>query len=444
MGLNNFCATKALFNFMFFKFHHITDKFKKTRNFFISKNTFLIQIKRNVVEAGNFIKRLLNKQMSSAEGTSISLKQWTLTTPDDNNSIGPLNAIVPGQVHDTLLHHHLIDSPFYGYRDSEYRWISAKTWVYSCSFINDNKEPSFLLILDGLDTFVKVILNGNVILNASNMFHRHLIPVSLEYHNVLVFEFPAIKEILEDLVRKYPYFVPDDFTPVSNGERYRNYVRKEQCSFSWDWGPCFLPCGPYRDVNLISLQSPYLSYVCPDISLSKQIWKVKIHVWMISNQNRHCIIKIYLGPFSIEKGISLCNGENYFDFELSIPESSVERWYPIGYGQQILYELEVKLFNVIGSQMSSSSRRIGFRTIKLTQDSAKDEGSLFYFVVNDIPIFCKGSNLIPLDPFEGKVTKKKIEKLVDDVIDSNMNMVRIWGGGVYQVIKFVISARLFL
>ena len=112
-----------------------------------------------------------------------------------------------------------------------------------------------------------------------------------------------------------------------------------------------------------------------------------------------------------------------------IPNDIIKRWWPNGYGEQTLYTLAV--YN--GKQFMGQ-RSIGFRTVELAQHGYRPNinGTSFYFVINGHPIFVKGSNWIPPDAFQERVSDERLERLLLSAKLANMNMLRVWGGGIYE------------
>lgn len=120
---------------------------------------------------------------------------------------------------------------------------------------------------------------------------------------------------------------------------------------------------------------------------------------------------------------------NNVSLTIKIPDTAVQRWWPNGYGNQPLYQLSVS-----NKGVAIGSRLIGFRTVELIQHEygSPINGTSFYFAINSKPIFIKGSNWIPSDSFQERVSDEKLQRLLVSAQLANMNMLRIWGGGIYE------------
>ncbi|CAF1682094.1 unnamed protein product, partial [Adineta ricciae] len=226
-----------------------------------------------------------------------------------------------------------------------------------------------------------------------------------------------------------PPFCPPD---IQHGECHVQFIRKEPCSFSWDWAPAFVPIGipghlylegttsetiliNLESVNIASYQSSYKQWQV-DISLSSQ------------NPPFASQLKFVLEKTSFVFQTNVTFKSN-LSISLAIPNEMIQLWWPNGYGNQTLYQ-----FSVYNQDQLVGSRSIGFRTIQLIQDSygSHINGTSFYFLINNHPIYIKGSNWIPPDAFQERVTDQRLERLLRSAQLANMNMLRVWGGGIYE------------
>jgi beta-mannosidase len=145
-------------------------------------------------------------------------------------------------------------------------------------------------------------------------------------------------------------------------------------------------------------------------------------------------IILSLNQQEIQREIELIDGNNEISMDFT-PEN-VKLWFPFGYGDQILYDFHLRVLNLNSNLIASSKKRIAFRKVELVQDKIDNDNNYeFYFKVNDIPIFAKGANFIPMDSFERQSTQT-IDRLIQNAVDANMNMLRVWGGGIYQSNEF--------
>jgi beta-mannosidase len=258
------------------------------------------------------------------------LENWTFS---DATLKEPLKANVPGTVHTDLLGNKIIPDPYFGTNEHDLQWIGEKDWIYQTTFSPDKKllnQKEVWLVLDGLDTYADVFLNGALILQADNMFRQWRIPVKekLKNQNTLTIHFASAKKITDSLAKQMlPLVIPDN---------PRVYARKAQYHFGWDWGPTFITCG---------------------------IWK-----------------PVYL--------------EGY-----NVPPTEKPFTNPV--------------------------------KIELVQQ-ADSVGKSFYFKIDGQAVYMKGANYIPSDMFLPRLTKADYRKILQSAKDANMNMLRVWGGGIYE------------
>lgn len=188
-------------------------------------------------------------------------RKWNVHSPS-NESIH-IQGTVPGYIHTDLFNSKVIEDPYYRFNDIEYRWISAVNWTYERSFQISKISQEMLLWCDGVDTIANISINGKQVGYTNNQFKRYIFPIH-EYlkigENIIQFKFTSAMHYSSKKRREYPYHVPHDYHIFSNGEQNRNFIRKSQCSFSWDWGPCFLPVGIWRDIKIVG----YDNYILKD------------------------------------------------------------------------------------------------------------------------------------------------------------------------------------
>jgi len=230
-----------------------------------------------------------------------------------------------------------------------------------------------------------------------------------------------------------------------NGFKYRQYLRIEQSSFGWDWGPAFAPQGIWKDVYLVSVAYVAILYVSPHIFVCKRgttpspltddnnCFDVRVDVWLQSDAKQTCDIKYSPNWMArSNKTFDLEAGENLATMWLKA--ENVNLWWPNGYGDQILYVIEVEVDCGTMNSVKSELVNIGFRSVELI--TTYDDNPAMFFRINGVPIFSKGANWIPEDAFESRVTPETAKDLLQSAVDANMNMVRVWGGGIYQFEDF--------
>lgn len=363
-------------------------------------------------------------------------KNWELklgnnyspSTPNEIKKIISIKAEIPGTVHTDLISNNLIEEPFYSDNEKRLSWISESDWIYKTTFdlpFDDENSAQIKLVFEGIDTIAKIYLNNVQLGTTSNMFLRYEYYVTkfLKQKNnelKLYFESPVNYGIKQE--KKYGKL------PVALNS-YRVYVRKAQYSFGWDWGPSFPTMGIWKNVYLKKVSEAEIeNFLFNTIELKNGFAIVEVIFNVKKNTNEKILasIKINNANFSTNKLIEVTRGKNKVKFKIENPKL----WMPNGYGEQNLYDLEIKLFNENKNILGSLNRKVGIRKIEL-QLNEKNKNT-FRFIVNGKKIFAKGVNWIPADAFLTRVTEDKYRKLLNFAKDANMNFIRVWGGGIYE------------
>ncbi len=358
-------------------------------------------------------------------------------------------ATVPGTVHTDLLAAGLIPDPFW--RDNELRlqWIGEESWTYRTTF---QAGPEILgmeaaeLRFHGLDTYAEVRLNGEAVLEADNMFREWRVEVTRQLRtgeNTLEVRFRSPIPPALAARAALPYELPagnDAGNPPS-----RVFVRKAAYHYGWDWGPRFVTQGIWRPVELVA----WSGFRVTDLnlttdSLSDGMAALTAHVELevtAQEAERRAMggglpalltLSSPEGAFGKTTYEALLEpGVNTFRVPLRIPDP--RRWWPNGLGEPHLYTVQAHLKT--GRLTDTRTTRIGLRTLELVIDP-DSIGEAFFFRVNGVPVFMKGANVIPSDHFSPRVTEGGYRSLFRDVATANMNMLRVWGGGIYETDLF--------
>lgn len=331
-------------------------------------------------------------------------------------------ATVPGCVHRDLLRRNLIPDPFRGLNELEVQWIEEADWEYRAEF---ELKAAVLadevveLVADGLDTVATVRINGHVVARTENMFvgYRWSVkPLLRAGRNLIEIRFDsAMRYIRTHRLSHQPREFND---PVGRSQ----VIRKQQCQFGWDWGPRLVTAGIWRDIRIESWSGNRLSGVRLRQRHSRT-GSVRIDVdaeLARPGKRARCEWTIGLGARTIARG----RGRT-----INVPNPQL--WWPNGHGLQPLYWIRVAAFDGDGAPIGEWRGRIGLRTIVLDR-SPDREGERFRFVVNGRPIFAKGANWIPAHSFVAGLKRDDYARDLRSAADANMNMIRVWGGGIYE------------
>lgn len=341
-------------------------------------------------------------------------------------------ARVPGCVHLDLLENRLIPDPFYRDNELKVQWVENEDWEYRREFeVPDTlfKKPHVELVLEGLDTFAAVYLNGQKVAETNNMFRTYRFdvrPFLQPHQNEIVIRFDSPVRRGKELEAKLPYKLPGG-SP---------HVRKAPYHFGWDWGPRLVTSGIWRPLFLEAWEGARIGEVeIRQDFLEKNRVVLRVRTSLLSDRNQNVAVKAIVSGkriFAHSESMSIKVGLNMN--EKSLPITNPDLWWPAGMGEQNLYTIRVELYRK-GVLLDAVEKRIGLRTLVLDQ-TPDDWGKSFRFVVNGVPFFAKGGNWIPADSFPPRVTHQKYEQLLRDCREANMNMLRVWGGGIYEAPEF--------
>lgn len=350
---------------------------------------------------------------------------------------GPaLKAHVPGTVHQDLLDAGLIADPYYRDNERLAQWVGEETWVYRRSFEVPkgwSELPRVVLCCAGLDTLATLTLNGEYVGTTDNMHRAYEFDVAQllrDGKNELGITFSPVLPYLHDKDSVEPRM----YGWTSARLHDAGWLRKEPCNFGWDWGPQLLTCGIWRDISLVAIDSARLGDV--GVRQRHARGKVTCDVEICVEASVAGQFRVALSLTRLGQPVATANApvrDGRADAKLVVPKP--ELWWPNGLGDQPLYDLEVELYDADEQRLDRVERRVGLRTLELR--TRRDRfGESFEFVVNGVSFFAKGANWIPADTFAPRVTRDDYARLLKDARYANMNMLRVWGGGIYEADVF--------
>ncbi|HEY5516309.1 MAG TPA: glycoside hydrolase family 2 protein [Pengzhenrongella sp.] len=366
---------------------------------------------------------------------------WTLT-----GTSGPIPASiagvtipaeVPGSVHTDLLAAGLIPDPYLDRVEEDLVWAHRANWRYALEVAAVPADPDERvdLVFDGLDTVTTITLNGSVLGGTANMHRGYRFdvrPMLTAGANQLTVDFRSALEHAEEVERELGKRSHTNTHPF-------NMVRKMACSFGWDWGPDLQTAGIWKPVRLERWRTARLAQVRPLVTVDDDgTGRVAVHVEVErAGPGDGGDLDLVAEVAGHRVSVAIPAGSTAGVVVVTVPD--VELWWPSGYGAHPLYDLDVSLARAgeVGeaSRLDDYARRVGFRTI--TVDTTPDKiGTPFTVVVNGRPIFAKGANWIPDDHFLARITRDRLERRVDQAVGAHMNMLRVWGGGIFETEDF--------
>jgi beta-mannosidase len=332
-------------------------------------------------------------------------------------------ATVPGSIHTDLLAAGLIADPYLDDNEHLQAWIGACDWEYRTTFVwSDEGFDREELVFEGLDTIARVKLNGTVIAETRNMHRTYRAEVrSLlrdgENELMVTFASPVRYADRESLEQGY--------RPHVNHHPY-NSIRKMACNFGWDWGPDVATVGLWRPVSLQSWSGVRLASVQPTVTMDGPDGVAIVRVEIAATEVSSCSARVSLG--TVSSTVQFEPGETVAEARLVV--SDAELWWPVGHGEHPLYDLDVVLH--VGDLVRDSWHgRLGFRTVRVDTEP-DDSGTPFTILVNERPVFIKGANWIPDDAFVHRVDRARYEERILQAASANINLLRVWGGGIYE------------
>ncbi|MEU2022241.1 glycoside hydrolase family 2 protein [Streptomyces sp. NPDC016469] len=330
-----------------------------------------------------------------------------------------LPARVPGCVHTDLLAAGLIPDPFLERNEAEVAWVGRRDWAYVTDVSHDSAHERTDLVFEGLDTAARITFAGRE-LGATRNMHRTYRFDATGLKGQLEVRFASAYEEAESvraITGDRPNVYPEPF----------QYIRKMACSFGWDWGPTLVTAGIWRPVRLEHWSTARLATVRPLVTVDGDRGAVEVRLQVERTASGAAT------GLRARAAVAGEEAEVRFEGDEAVVRLTVDRprlWWPRGYGEQPLYELEVTLYDE-GGALDTWQRRIGFRTVGL--DRTPDEhGTGFTLVVNGERVFARGVNWIPDDVFPSRITPERYRTRLRQAADANVDLVRIWGGGIYE------------
>ncbi|QND45843.1 glycoside hydrolase family 2 protein (plasmid) [Rhizobium lusitanum] len=362
---------------------------------------------------------------------------WTLSrlrAPSTAPSLPTtIPATVPGNVHTDLLSARLITNPYLDVNEISQDWIGRSAWRYRMAFNWDSDDADQVdLSCLGLDTAARVELNGTLLGETRNMHRSYRFDIREKLkdgRNELIIDFESAY-VHGEAVRAALGTAADI---PANYPGPSNLIRKMACNFGWDWGPTVVTAGIWKPVAIESWTKARLGTVRPEITLQggDGVARVRVEIeWAAEGMDSAALVMSVGGKRS---EVRIAQGETHTLVECRVDNPQV--WWPHGLGDQPLYDLDLQLLGSDGAVLDRWQRRVGFRSVRL--DTTPDEiGSAFTLVVNDVPVFARGANWIPDDCFLPRVTRERYRERIAQARDANMNILRVWGGGIYETDTF--------
>ncbi|MBK9599449.1 MAG: glycoside hydrolase family 2 protein [Flavobacteriales bacterium] len=340
------------------------------------------------------------------------------------------SAEVPGVVHTDLLRHGLIPDPYVNFNADSVQWIENKDWAYTRTITADRtllRNEHIDLVFKGLDTFAEVYLNNALLGKADNMFRTWEWPIKKKLRRganelKVIFRSPIAEG--KTLREAYSLQLPHDNDPSGASP----YARKAAYQFGWDFAPRLVSSGIWQPVELRCWNKSRITALQVRQQFDADSIRATIHASVRGEKRaslHYFLDDRLIGERRIEPSRS-----DMIDAPFHFAVDKNDLWWPAGSGNQALHRIRVEVRNATGDVLDKAQCNIGFRSVELRQE-ADSIGRSFTFVINGVPTFMKGCNIVPPDMFPSRAGDSAWVALVASAQRANMNMVRIWAGGIY-------------
>ncbi len=317
------------------------------------------------------------------------------------------------------------------YVDENYKLyrFAEKDFTYKKEFVFSKEDLVYehvYLSLQGIDTYAEIYVNDNLVGKTDNAFIGYKFDIkefAKEGTNVLTVKMFAT-------MRYYNAANVDGYKALFTQKRI--LLRRPQCHYGWDWAPELVGYGIYQDVDIILQSDKRIENI---YYLTENNGNLRIFANLENDSGYKAFTAedslLYELFYQGEKIISVKKTVEEIKNFVNVKVPDVKLWWPNGYGEQHLYQLTVSLCRN-EEIIDQKSTNVGFRTVKVLEEAYSEDETTFAFEINGVKIYGKGSNWVPLDSCTGVITDEKYDKAVLLAKDANMNMLRVWGGGLYE------------
>ncbi|MDR1951279.1 MAG: glycoside hydrolase family 2 protein [Bacteroidales bacterium] len=367
---------------------------------------------------------------------------WTFR---QNRGVNTYPATVPGVVHTDLMNNGIIEDPFFRMNERAVQWVDKEDWIYTTTF-NLSREimakDSIRLVFKGLDVYADVYINDTLVLKTDNMFHEWIVSrkdllkegeneLRVYFHSPLKIDIPKFDAL------PFRYEAGNDQSRIGGvfDKQVSIFARKAPYHYGWDWGPRLVTMGIWRPVYIEAWNVGRIEDVWVrnrSVSAKSATLSVDVELNMNAQQSGSLrVLNAETGEVYTTTTVNV-GARHTSPLTMNFTIKNPKLWWSNGLGEQYLYPIKVVLESN-GKILDEQTKNIGVRSLRLVCDKDKDgKGTSFYFELNGHPVFMKGANYIPLDNFLPRVTRERYETMILNARDANLNMLRVWGGGIYE------------
>lgn len=355
--------------------------------------------------------------------------QWEFTDAAD---IKWQQATVPGCVQMDLMALGQLPDPFYRMDEHYCHELENKEWVYKRTFEFEGFDyDEARLVFEGIDTLADVYLNSVYLGRAEDMFIPYSYDVSdilMKGENIIEVRFESATKAIKAMERNSPVRF------ASSCDSARPYIRKAQYEFGWDWGPRIVQTGLWRPVHLDLIKCAKIEnafFYTEKLENGVAYVKLKADITSYTDDELNVDINISLeGKRAAHIVAPVIAQPEGMGFETLLEIKEPRLWYPNGLGDQPLYDIDMRVLNG-QDEVDELTLRSGIRLVRILQES-DEEGRSFIFEINGVKVFAKGADWIPADSLLPRLKRDDYYEYIKLAKEANMNMIRIWGGGIYE------------
>lgn len=373
---------------------------------------------------------------------NVELKNWRLTYANTT-----IPAEVPGDITMDLYRAGRIENPYYGMNHRDLAWIADTDFTYEADLEADDTlffNESVRVIFEGIDLFADIYINDRFLGSTQNMFLAYeyeLLPHLKKGGNRLQVRMKSTTKAIATGQDSSPY--------ISIFNRKRFFVRKAQCHFGWDWAPDMPGYGIWgkvrvqagskyriRDVHYRTTDAGEVTFFAETDYNLLNIYAPGSIVAVPGEEKKgdRLIFSVSREPFGKPLWTKECELEGSKCF-VNFAYDDPKLWWPAGYGTQPLYSYRVKLIRN-GKICDEKNGRFAFRTVHVEERPYQSHRMTHTLCINQKEVFMKGSNWVPMECFSGEMKREQYERFIDRAVQANYNMLRIWGGGLYETDDF--------
>lgn len=345
-----------------------------------------------------------------------------------------IEATVPGSAYLDLMRAGWIGDVLADCNTLAAQWVETQFWYYRRRFDAAAVQPGerVFLLLDSVDLDAAVFLNGQYVGEHHNVFRPCRLDVTEALHsgeNELIVRVDA--GLIASADRAHGPFNTETAALITK----RALLRKPQYACRWDWSPRLMNVGIGGDVALQRCATVRVDNVGVTCELEdgqhRATLRVRAHADNVTEVPQVLTLTARVDG-TAECGtteVTLNPGTGCIECAVVLDDPQL--WWPRGHGEQHLYDVRITLRAASGESITERTRSVGVRSVRIEQPLSSDGGTSFHLVVNGRPIFCKGACWVPPHLIYSATPADDYAELVALAVECEMNMLRIWGGGVY-------------